>query len=466
MSQIPAIEFTQINTYANERDLKLWKQQAVAKYCKLKYEEFHKENETLDKKIEKCKHKIKRAEEEGPEIKALIERTADSINITSRAIDHLIRRKVDVANEIISIKDRYEKIIARYSIAYQDEKKALEQDNALYRELDETTISDSQHLLSVKKEIKEKRIIAQSLIKEYERIRLNKGRTESQNVTKQNELPKLSIQAKPRPGNLNIPTFPWSVPIQANQNVKSKINEVNLLSELKQRSNERQKIIRQRQTSLLTPQKKLLQQAPSSGINSTCNNTTTNDNRKANVTPGNFEKEQSVVPPPKVIILQNEVINNHENPKSKVQVPEKRQASEELHTDVKTKKTKKVSFGEYLSQEDRAPHPVVNNLESRKRETSSYFTKTSNINESLQFENSFLNRSDGYTQTADFSIQGNTSDVMRDLMNSKDLTNDDMVFSLSNYKNVENDQDQPFWGQSSQPSHHGLTRILSIPKVL
>lgn len=144
----------------------------------------------------------------------------DSIIIASDAIDHLIQRKLDVKNEIISEENRYKQIIEQYSIAYDGEKAALEENNPLYKELKDIglkvekreiqnkilnhyainqrqmiknkeelkrkilnanvidfveAVTCTQKLAAVNQELAEKRIMAQVLIKSYEKRNLKEG---------------------------------------------------------------------------------------------------------------------------------------------------------------------------------------------------------------------------------------------------------------------------------------------------
>lgn len=84
---------------------------------------------------------------------------------------------------------------------------------------------------------------------------------------------------------------------------------MNLLSRLKQRSDERQKIIQQRQTScLLPPSIKKNKVGNSSNINTTTTNISNKDHTINTVQ--NIQKRENIKPEPNVKVLQNITINN------------------------------------------------------------------------------------------------------------------------------------------------------------
>ncbi|KAK9719909.1 hypothetical protein QE152_g22371 [Popillia japonica] len=295
MNEIPAltIDFKKINAFTSERDLKLWKQQATAKYCKSSYEEIRKQNEILDKKINKCEQSIKETEEEIPKLKALNERMVASIRTASTATNYLIQLGIYVENDIVTVKDRYEKLINKYSDMYKNKKKLLQGSNILYKELELIRnntekkriekdviyrfIEDQEKMIKIKenlnkqllnseiikfvqavisrkksdiieKQLAEQREIAQDLVKMYEKQQQKAERSLLQNAAKGNELPKLSmgVTGIQELAMFKIPKI-LSVEVpQTKLDKNSKNEELNLLNELKHRSNQRKKIIQQK----------------------------------------------------------------------------------------------------------------------------------------------------------------------------------------------------------------------------
>lgn len=59
-----------------------------------------------------------------------------SIRTASTATNYLIQLGIYVENDIVTVKDRYEKLINKYSDMYKNKKKLLQGSNILYKELE------------------------------------------------------------------------------------------------------------------------------------------------------------------------------------------------------------------------------------------------------------------------------------------------------------------------------------------
>lgn len=64
-----------------------------------------------------------------------------SITLSLDVVDHLKQRKIDVQNEIAEIKQKYDNMIEKYTKLYESEKESLAKDNSLYNEMNERMIA-------------------------------------------------------------------------------------------------------------------------------------------------------------------------------------------------------------------------------------------------------------------------------------------------------------------------------------
>lgn len=170
---------------------------------------------------------------------------------------------------------------------------------------------------------------------------------------------------------------------------------MNLLNELKHRSNQRKKIIQQKQTALLTSKMKRSQEQCPNKINTLSDTTTSKTNVEVK------ENKENMKPPPNVVILQNETINADNTATLKKKQPLKRPSKGKFYSIIqirgkrfkinvlikldpdsasKLKKTKKVSFGNCYSQEDQISNNTITSDSQNKNEVSSYFSKIDNVN--------------------------------------------------------------------------------------
>lgn len=87
---------------------------------------------------------------------SIFQRMTKSITLCFNVVDHLIQRRIDAEKEIAEVKQKYDSVIEKYTELYESEKESLSKDNSLYKEMNE-------HMIAVKKINIQKLIVNQSV---------------------------------------------------------------------------------------------------------------------------------------------------------------------------------------------------------------------------------------------------------------------------------------------------------------